>query len=263
MPPEYGTRSVPDTLRNVPDTLRNVPDTLRNVPDTLRSVPDTNTGYHDAMIFELFDPAMDLRITEGKLPHWYQPGVTYFITWRTDDSIPRDVIDLWLRRRDDWLRRHGIDPSQPRWSARLDELPDRQQQEFHNTFSREFLEYLDRGHGACVLARPDLAAIVADSLRHFDGQRYLLGDFVVMPNHVHLLTCLLGATGVEEQCYSWKKYMATKINRALGQRGRFWHEESFDHLVRNPDQFDRLRHYIADNPKAAGLSAGAYLYCRM
>jgi type I restriction enzyme R subunit len=212
------------------------------------------------MIFELFDPTMDLRITAGKLPHWFQPGVTYFITWRTDDSIPRDVLDLWLRRRNDWLRRHGIDPAQPRWSARLPELPRAQQHEFHNTFSREFLEYLDRGHGACVLKKPELAAIVADSLRHFDGQRYHLGDFVVMPTHVHLLACLLGGTDVEAQCYSWKKHTATKINRALRQTGRFWHEESFDHLIRTPEQFDYLRRYIADNPHAAGLRTGEYLH---
>ena len=212
------------------------------------------------MIFEVFDASMDLRITEGKLPHWFQPGVTYFITWRTDDSIPRDVLDLWVRRRDDWLRRHGIDPLAPRWSARLDELPNCQQHEFHATFSREFLEYLDRGYGACVLRRTELAAIVADSLRHFDGQRYVLADFVVMPNHVHLQACLLGATDVQEQCYSWKKFTATKINRVLGQRGRFWHEESFDHLVRTPEYFGHFRRYIADNGNQAGLSPQDYLH---
>ncbi len=189
--------------------------------------------------------------------------MTYFITWRTDDSVPRDVADLWYRRRDDWLRRHKIDPCKRRWSARLEELPDAEQREFHNTFSREFLTYLDRGYGACVLKRPELAAIVADSLRHFDGQWYQLGDFVVMPTHVHLLVCLLGKTDVEEQCFSWKKFTATQINRALGQKGRFWHEESFDHLVRTPEQFDYLRRYIADNPKEAGLRAGEYLHVRM
>ena len=136
------------------------------------------------MVFELFDADMDLRITEGRLPHWFQPGVTYFITWRCDDSIPRDVLALWLRRRDDWLRRHGIDPGQTRWKAALDQLPNRQQHEFHATFSREFLAYLDRGHGACLLKSSEFAAVVADSLRYFDGQRYLLGDFVVMPNHI-------------------------------------------------------------------------------
>jgi putative transposase len=215
------------------------------------------------MKVEFFDKTMDFRVTAGNLPHWFQPGVTYFITWRTDDSVPRDVINLFQRRRDDWLRRNGITPHKRRWSAQLEELPERKQKEFHDAFSREFLAYLDRGYGACVLKRADLAAIVAESLRHFDGQRYHLGDFIVMPTHIHLLTCLLGDTDVEAQCYSWKKYTAMQINRALGQAGRFWHEESFDHLVRTPEQFDYLRRYIADNPNEAGLRTGEYLYCRM
>src|SRR5437588_741617 len=108
------------------------------------------------------------------------------------------------------------------------------------------MEYLDKGYGDCVLKRPELARVVGDSLRHFEGQRYLLSDFVVMPNHVHVLAGLLGGTDMERQCKSWKKYAATKLNRALGRRGRFWQEESFDHLVRSPEQFDYLRRYIAD-----------------
>lgn len=212
------------------------------------------------MIFDLFDPKAEVRITAGNLPHWYQPGVTYFITFRTDDSLPVEVADVWYRRRNDWLRRHGNDPFAPKWSSRLRLLPEAQQHEFHETFSREFLEHLDKGHGECVLKRPELAKIVADSLQHFDGQRYHLGDFVVMPNHAHLLVCLLGDTDVEDQCYSWKKYTATQINRALGRKGRFWQEESFDHLVRSPEQFDCFRRYIANNGKDAGLRDGEYLH---
>ena len=215
------------------------------------------------MTFELFDPEADVRVTAGNLPHWYQPGVTYFITFRTDDSLPTEVADLWYRRRNDWLQRHGMDPSVPNWSAGLRKLTEKQQHEFHNTFSTEFMDHLDTGHGACVLKRPELARIVADSLRHFDGQRYHLGDFVVMPNHVHVLTGLLGETDVEKLCYSWKKYMATQINRALEQKGRFWQEESFDHLVRSPEQFAHFQRYIADNPKEARLADGDYLLHRM
>jgi len=212
------------------------------------------------MIFELFDPNADVRITAGNLPHWYQPGVTYFITFRTDDSMPVEVAERWYRGRDDWLRRHGIDPFTPKWSSQLRLLPQVQQQQFHETFSREFLEHLDKGHGECVLRRPELAKIVSDSLRHFDGQRYHMGDFVVMPNHVHLLVCLHGDTDVENQCYSWKKYTATKINQTLIRKGRFWQEESFDHLVRSAEQFDRFRRYIAHNGKEAGLRDGEYLH---
>jgi REP element-mobilizing transposase RayT len=210
------------------------------------------------MPFELFDPQGDLSITAGHLPHWYQPGVTYFITFRTEDSVPAALAEAWHRRREEWLRAHGIDSHATDWALRLRRLPDHERQ-YHQNFSREFMNYLDKGYGACVLKRPELARIVADGLLHFDAQRYLLSDFVVMPNHVHVLVCLLGDTDLEKQCYSWKKYAATKLNRGLGRRGRFWQEESFDHLVRSSEQFEHLRRYIAENPTKAGLRAGGYL----
>ena len=213
-------------------------------------------------MFELFDRDGDLRITEGNLPHWYQPGVTYFVTFRTEDSLPKEVADLWYRRRDDWLRGHGISSKTPEWKALFLQLPNDAQAEFHRTFSREYLAHLDRGYGECVLRRPELALIVANSLRHFDRQRYHLGDCVVMPNHVHLLTCLLGDTDIEKQCYSWKKFSAREINRSLGRTGRFWQEESFDHLIRSADEFEWLRRYIIQNGSQAGLRDGEYLLLR-
>jgi type I restriction enzyme R subunit len=209
--------------------------------------------------FEIFDPKSDVRIQSGNLPHWYQPGVTYFVTFRTEDSVPKALSEAWHRRRDDWLRRHEINPSSASWKLQLQKSPELAQ-EFNAKFTREFMEYLDRGFGECLLRNADLAEIVADSLRHFDGQRYTLGDFVVMPNHVHLLACLRGTTEVEKQCKSWKTYTATKINRALSRRGRFWQEESFDHLVRSPEQFVALQRYIADNPRKARLQPGEYLH---
>jgi type I restriction enzyme R subunit len=214
------------------------------------------------MTFQLFDPTSEVRISHGNLPHWYQPGVTYFITFRTEDSVPVELVRQWHERRAEWLERNGIDAQTNSWTARFRMLPEAQQQEFHQSFSREFMDYLDKGHGECVLKQAHLAKIVADSLCHFDGQRYQLGDFVVMPNHVHLLVCLLGGTDIEGQCYSWKKFTATKINAALNRKGRFWQEESFDHLVRSPEQFEYLRWYIAENPRKAGLREGEYLCWR-
>ena len=210
------------------------------------------------MTFELFDPRADMSVREGNLPHWYQPGVTYFVTFRTEDSVPQALLRSWHARRDVWLRRHGIDPSLPGWKLRLRQLPDLER-EYNLRFTREFMQYLDRGHGACPLRSADLAGIVAENLRHFDGIRYRLGDFVVMPNHVHLLACLIGETEIEKQCRSWKRYTAGKINQALGRQGRFWQEESFDHLVRSPGQFEYLQGYIAENPAKASLRPGAFL----
>jgi REP element-mobilizing transposase RayT len=210
------------------------------------------------MGFELFDPTGDLRVRRGSLPHWYQPGVTYFVTFRTADSIPRKLLVSWHRKRDDWLRRNGIDPAQPSWKQLLRAAPDLERR-YHRTFTRRFKVYLDRGYGGCVLRDPGFANLVAASLRYADGERYHLGDFVVMPNHVHVLVGLIGDTDLDALCRSWKHFTGREINRALGRSGRFWQTESFDHLVRSPDAFDRMKRYIAANPRKARLQPGEYL----
>ncbi len=210
------------------------------------------------MTFELFDPRGELRVTRGALPHWYQPGVTYFVTFRTEDSVPGDLVRSWHRRRDDWLQGHGIESERGNWRDALRTQPELER-EYNRKFTREFMAYLDRGHGECVLRRRELATIVADSLRYADSTKYHLGDFVVMPNHVHLLVGGFGDTDVLELCTSWKHFTGHEINKVLERRGRFWQEDSFDHLVRTPESFDYLCRYIADNPAKAHLKSGEYL----
>jgi len=210
-------------------------------------------------VFELFDPQSEFTIREGKLPHWCQLGVTYFVTMRTEDSVPASVADTWRIRRDQWLLRQDISISDSNWKVRLAQHP-LLYQEFHAEFTREFMAYLDRGYGACRLRDPAISTIVASSLGHFDGVRYLLGDYVVMPNHLHVIVCLLGTTEIEAQCRSWKRFTARRINETIGRCGRFWQEESFDHLVRSPQQFEYLQRYIRDNPVKANLREGDFLY---
>jgi type I restriction enzyme R subunit len=210
-------------------------------------------------MFELFDPKQEYSVRDGRLPHWYQPGVTYFVTFRTADSVPQPLVRAWHSRRDDWLRGHGIDPLSRDWKVQLRASPNLAG-EYEAKFTRAFMDYLDRGYGERLLGQRPAAELVAAALRHFDGERYHLGNFVIMPTHVHLLVCLLGETAIEAQCTSWKHFSAGQINRLLGRRGRFWQEESFDHLVRSPEQFEYLERYIAENPERARLNAGEYLY---
>ena len=200
-------------------------------------------------MFNLFDPNSDFQIISGSnLPHWFQPQATYFITFRTADSLPSHVARRWYAERSTWLARHDIDTSMPDWKDKLARLPEKFRKQFHEIFSQQYMENLDKSLGACVLQRPELSKIVADSLLFFNGDRYHMGDFVVMPNHVHLLVCLLGDTDILKQCRSWKKFSAGKINKVLGKTGRFWQEESFDHLVRSPEQFWAIQQYIRNNP---------------
>jgi type I restriction enzyme R subunit len=114
-----------------------------------------------------------------------------------------------------------------------------------------------------LFKRPELAKIVADSLLHFDGERYRMGDFLVMPNHVHLLAAFATADAMKEQCDSWLHFTAFQINKIIGEKGKLWQQEPFDHLVRSPEQYQYLRGYIADNPRKANLKPSEYYYRRL
>ena len=80
------------------------------------------------------------------------------------------------------LRDHAIHPHREDWRRNIGRLTMTEQRKFHDTFSARFEALLDNCHGECVLRRPELAKIVGDSLLHFDGERYVMTDFVVMPN---------------------------------------------------------------------------------
>ena len=53
---------------------------------------------------------------------------------------------------------------------------------------------------------------------------------------------------------SIKGYTARECNKLLARTGeKFWQDESFDHAVRNEEQFYRIKRYIERNPVKAGL----------
>ena len=213
------------------------------------------------MIGELFDPQAELFVEDRLHPHWSQAGAIVFITMRTRDSIPKQVIERWEREKHDWLVRRGHSAT-IHWSQLVPTLEDDERFAFKKQFNRCREDFLDTCHGACVMRRGSLSKIVADSFMHFDGDRYRMGDFVVMPNHAHLLVAFASPEALKEQCGSWMHYTGWKINQALVQSGKFWQQEPFDHLVRSPEQYEYLRNYIAENPKKAKLRPGEYHYRR-
>jgi type I restriction enzyme R subunit len=215
---------------------------------------------HPPMDIHTLDRARQILIVERRLPHWSQAGAITFITWRTDDSIPEHVLKLWRADRCRWLRAHHIDPDDPAWKTQFACLKTRHQAEFHRMFSDRWHAELDAGYGECLLRRPELAKVVVDSLHHFDDERYSLTDYVIMPNHVHLLAAFCNEGALLTQCESWKHFTATQINRRLGRKGRFWEQDGFDHIVRNDGWFEYYRRYIAENAFKAQLNPGEFVH---
>ncbi len=89
-------------------------------------------------------------------------------------------------------------------------------------------------------------------MESFDGQRYELDQWVIMPNRVHVLMAPKEGFALEEILHAWKSFTAHAINQLLSRQGQLWQRESFDHLVRSPAHLERFRQYICDNPGKAG-----------
>jgi REP element-mobilizing transposase RayT len=203
--------------------------------------------------FQFFDPKQDLAVVCKTLPHWAQSGTITFITWRTADSLPVAVLERITSERAKLIRAFGLDPATD-WRHELAKRAAPERGRLQSALFESWDKHLDAGAGECLLARPELSRIVADSLHHFDQSRYILTDFVIMPNHVHLLAAFPDEDAMLSQCTSWKRFTARQINAIVGRGGAFWQVEQFDHLVRSAEQFEHYRRYIAENPGRARLA---------
>jgi type I restriction enzyme R subunit len=194
-----------------------------------------------------FDPYVAIDIHERRLPHWNQDQAWVFVTWRLADSVPAIKLRAWKAEKDQWLSQHPPPP----WDETLTE-------EFHARFTLRMEEWLDAGEGSCVLRNPRCREIVVAALWFFHGQRYQIGSFVIMPNHVHVCFRPYAGELLEKLLHSWKSYTAKKINAELGRQGELWQAEYFDRIVRNPKHLAACFRYIANNPGKAHLPEGHF-----
>jgi putative transposase len=209
--------------------------------------------------FQFFDPKQEVTIGFKNLPHWAQAGTLTFVTWPTADSLPRAALERFKAQRAELIRGFGLNPDGD-WKSELAKQTPAKRGRVQWALFDIWDKHLDAGAGACLLARRELSQTVADSLHYFDERRYLLTDFVVMPNHVHVLAAFPDEDSMLNQCSSWKRFTARQINAAIGRRGEFWQVEHYDHLVRSVEQLEHYRRYIAENPRRAGLAAGQFTW---
>ena len=161
------------------------------------------------------------------LPHFDSQDAVQFVTFRLADSLPANAREtLKAATRPESLRQ----------------------------------EMLDRGWGDCWLRQEPVAQLVEEAFLAFDGSRYRLHAWTVMPNHVHVLFTMLPLASLGEIVGSWKRYTARQANRLLGRSGDFWQTDYWDRFIRNDTHFGVVEGYIDENPVKAGLVAAAALW---
>ena len=180
----------------------------------------------------------------GRLAHWEKESATYFITFRLHDSLPKEVLERIESERD----------SIAKTAKQLErELSPSERKKLQQLSTKVVEQYLDDSTGSCHLKHPAVANVIADTLRHFDNQRYRLFAWCVMPNHVHVVARIFPGHTLSETIHSWKSFTAKKANVLLNCTGSFWQREYYDHLVRNENEFERAVRYVAENPEKARL----------
>jgi REP element-mobilizing transposase RayT len=117
---------------------------------------------------------------------------------------------------------------------------------------RRLEAYLDLGFGECWLRQPAIAKLTEDALRCFDGQRYRLAAWAIMPNHIHVLVDIW-ETPLWQLIKSWKVFVARRANPLLGRHGEFWQREYLETVIEDEDHLRKARRYIENNPAKARL----------
>ena len=166
------------------------------------------------------------------LPHFDHPGLIQAITFRLADALPAEQLHRW----------------QTELEHETEAVPDLETR-------RRIEAWIDAGHGGCALRDERVARLVEESLLHFDGDRYGLLAWVVMPNHVHLLVETHEGWPLAGLAHSWKTWTARRANALLNQTGPFWQQEYHDRFIRDCDHLANVVRYIEQNPVKAGLCA--------
>ncbi len=183
--------------------------------------------------------------SRGYLPHFDAPGTLQFITFRLADSLPQTVLK--------------------QLEQELAQLPSSTRERERR---KKIEQWLDAGLGCCALRHPHMAEVMQQTLQKFDGERYRLIAWCIMPNHVHVL--IEPAISLPKILQSWKSFTgswAISHNAKLGlgvpgatgtTKNQFWMREYWDRYIRDEDHFRSTVNYIHNNPVKAGLCEEAH-----
>lgn len=177
-----------------------------------------------------------------RLPHIQVSGAAYFVTFRLKNSLPVEVLEQLsveskhIRE----LSKDQIDIEQHRWFETCD-------------------GYLDQAlQGETFLKDVRVADLFAEAIHYRDLKVYDLISFCIMPNHVHLICTSLEKEGetyfsLTGILHSLKRHTAKEANKILQRSGAFWPDESYDHIIRDEAELERIIKYVLHNPVKANL----------
>lgn len=213
------------------------------------------------------------------LPHFQPIGYTYFVTFRLHGSLPVQIIKQLKDEREKHLKViTGFESK----TVKLKEYKN-----YQSVYFGKFDKLLDASdYGPTWLNQETVAQIVKDAIHFYDKKKYDLICYTIMSNHVHqVFTPIVGrisdstnqqnvdqiSASTDQQIEAeasrnrvsgyivtkilqdLKRFTARECNKILNRSGTFWQHESYDHVVRDYNELQRIVEYVLNNPVKAGL----------
>ena len=181
-----------------------------------------------------------------KLPHWERQLAIYHVVFRQADSLPVSVTNQFLQEREELLRKADLP------------IEDRKRLEY--LVSQRIQDYLDAGHGSCLMSQPEVGFLLSQALKHFDQKRYSIFAYAVMPNHVHAVLQPFADQSLNSITHSWKSYTGHEIKKIHPDHSTIWMSESYDNIIRSEQALRLVVQYVRENPSKAGLQDWPWVY---
>ncbi|HKV90969.1 MAG TPA: transposase [Candidatus Angelobacter sp.] len=99
-----------------------------------------------------------------------------------------------------------------------------------------------------------MAELFLETLFHYrDEKVYLLHEFVVMEDHIHLILTPSAKFSLEKAMQKIRGAFSFQVGKHVSSKLEIWQPSPTKHLILDEDDFQRHRDYILDNPVRAGL----------
>ncbi len=130
--------------------------------------------------------------------------------------------------------------------------------------ARTFFTTTKTHMGRRLLQSDRSAMLLIDVLRGYvSARKFHLHDFVVMPDHLHLLITIQEDMTIEKAMQLIKGGFSYLLKKEHGYLGEVWQRGFSEVRADGVESMKAHREYIAQNPVKAGLAATPeeYLYC--
>jgi putative transposase len=124
--------------------------------------------------------------------------------------------------------------------------------------SRIFFVTTKTSMGMRLLQSERNAELLIDVLRSLVAEhKFRLHDFVIMPDHAHLLIEVRDEMTIEKAMQLVKGRFSHRLSHEFAYKGEVWQRGFTEVQVMNREALEAHRAYIAQNPVKAGLAASA------